>query len=206
MQVAPPQSNVPVVDGAPPRRTRRWWVLGALVVVSALVITLTVYVSRYEPLAVGGAYTSGQYVDPQQVDLDGDLQAYTYHEGGLIVIALSVDSIGRLPITVTGVTQSPAYWEGLISIVAPRLGLDQDATNLSASSAFQPFSLSEGGHRLIDVVFRMGHCAKSDPGTSMSMTSVTLTYTVLGIHRSQDLPLPTGIWVTAPSRADCPAA
>ncbi len=170
----------------------------------AIVVAGAVYVAHYEPIRVGAVAGSGQYVDPSRVDLDGDLRAYTYHEGGLIIVGLAIDNGGRLPITVTGIAQSPGYWEGLISVVAPRLGPDSDPIDLSVATPFHAFALSRGDHRWLDVVFRMGHCANNDPDTSMSMTSVTVHYTVLGVHRAQELPLGTGVWVTAPSRADCP--
>jgi hypothetical protein len=58
---------------------------------------------------------------------------------------------------------------------------------------------------LLDVIYRMGNCAYTDPGGSMSTTSVVVQYDVLGVHRTQAVPLSLGIWVDTPTDADCPA-
>jgi hypothetical protein len=201
----PPETRI---AATPPHvKRRRWgWLIAAIAgLVLIGLVAGGLYLARYAPLAVGSSATSGEYVDNQHIDLDGDLQAYLYHDGGLILEGLWIANTGRVPVTITGVEQSSSGWVGLITVANPRLGDDRNPTSLLASQPFRPFTLARGQDRLVDVVFRMGHCASNDPGTSMSKTEVNVFFKALGVHRSQRLPLAPGLWVSAPPSGACPA-
>jgi hypothetical protein len=191
---------------SPEAKRRRWgWLVAALV--GLLVVALIaggLYLAHYAPLAVGGSATSGEFADDQHIDLDGDLRAYVYHDGGLIMAGLWISNTGRVPVTITGVEQSPGGWVGLITVEEPRLGAESNPASIAASQPFHPVTLGHGQDQLIDVVFRMGHCASNDVGTSMYMSDVNVFFTVLGVHRSQRLTLDPGPWVASPPSDACP--
>jgi hypothetical protein len=202
----PPDTEV-ISTPPPQRRPRRrgWWIAAVVGIVVVGLVAGGLYLTRYEPLVVDGSATSGQYVDNQHTDLDGDLQAFVYHDGGLILEGLSIRNSGRVPITITGVEQSPGGWVGLITVEEPRLGAESNPSSLAASQPFHPFTLAHEQDQWLDVAFRMGHCANFDPGTSMNTTAVSVLFTALGVHRSQQLTLAPGIWVNAPPAGACPA-
>ena len=200
VSVALPQESRP--------RRRRWaWglVIGVLLIVVGALIGRAVYLDQYEPLAIGGSGSSGLYGNPEKEDVDGTVRAYTYHEGGIIPLSLWISNEGPLGVAVTGIERNSPGWRGLVSLVGARLGDERRPLDLESSRPFSSFSLSPDDSRLVQVLFRMGNCRHNEYGGAMHVTSVRVKFTVLGVQRSQDLPLSEGIWVDAPRPEDCPA-
>jgi hypothetical protein len=187
------------------KRRRRWPIFLTLGLGFALLILAiggAIYIHRYAPLGSAAEADSGRFVDPHLTDVDGDVRAYAYHEGGIIMRAIWIENTGGFGVTVTGVETTPRDWVGLISVVGARFGLEHTPTVLAETQPLRSFSLGPKQTRLVDVLFRMAHCKDNEVGGSSEVDRVTVDFTVLGVHRSQELPLATSVWVTSPK--NCP--
>jgi hypothetical protein len=180
-----------------------------MLVAALAIITLIAYwafTSTYQPLAIGSSATGGP--DDETVhDVDGSVEAYRYVEGGYVTVVIWLDNSGPMGVTITGVALSPRVSVSMLKLAEVRMAAPYpNPAKLAGSAPFHSFSLGRGDHPPgIMLRYRIGHCQDFDVGTSTGVFFVDVQYRVLGVSRHALVELPTGLWVTAPPDAACPA-
>jgi len=176
------------------RRAPSLLITGVVGLVIALLAGGAGVLVRYQPLRPGT--TSMQVAGSEQVDSTDQsdprpTEQVHYVDGRTITFGFSITNGGHWGVTVTGFSESTG-------------GLLEDFAFQDEGSAFKPFALRPGAGRGITVTARFANCEAYATGTSATLESVFVRFTIFGLRRTADIPLSQKIAVLSPSNADCP--
>lgn len=157
---------------------------------------------RSEPFPPSSsAWTGNQEVGHEELAGEGrTLYRYVWAPGATETMTLWLYNQGRIPITVTGVETGT---DSLFSFVAVRLTNDQFPTEFSKAAPFRAFTLGHDDQRGVTLLGRYGRCLGFGPNTSVGLESIKVHYRILGIARTQSVPLP-GIFEFDVPAGGCP--
>lgn len=217
VQEAPPREagsdSDPPSTGFP--RRRRWRTAFAVVLILALVASgfLTRRVQNYRPLGFFGGLTQ-KYAGSSPNDPVNTTDVRTvssrnfpdefqvkYRPGGAITLRFHLTNSGSWPVKIHEVPRGLVYTD-LDVRVAPPGGID---AAIAPMSNFRPFTLDAGESRFLEFEYGFGSCqalsnppvdpnpASFDAGTSSSWSTQRVEYSIFGLRRHMDVPLPIGI-------------
>lgn len=188
-------------------RPRRWL---AVVVAAALVLVLG-YAWLAEPLVTGHAgMAAGPAGTTGVPDGQGGV-SYPYVAGARVAYGVEVRDSLLLPVTITGLDPDVTANDGLIQ--GSTLFLLRDASVIDSQEAalrpFAPVTLGPGESVFMMVVGTEADCRWAtdhfSPGTGVTYVQLRLSAQVLGLGRSVDVPLMSGLELLAPETRTCPA-
>lgn len=189
-----------------PRRRKLRPALIALAV--ALVVTASVFAGAlavYNPLTEGSV--SGTSVTPGAIEDTDDpaagtsLRSLTYVHDGELVVELSIANDGPWGVTITDIDVDRIRM-GLFEVNEVRRGvLDRCCVNFET---FAPFALHPGEERMLQLRGVMNGCGIYTPGSDAGWNSYRVTYEILGVARTRDIPLTRPVQIRLPDKYVCP--
>jgi hypothetical protein len=203
----------PVVVITRSRRRRAVLLVAAALLVAVLGAGVP-WINTYQPLS-GGNGSYGVWLEPggleNVVTIDNAFgQEYRVVGAGAgdeITMLFPLDNHGPLGVTILDIGQPFNPW----GTVGDRMHIDQTSlgrvTRALDSSEQEwvpltPFALPAGGHTQIRLAFDVLDCATVESETGSSATTVEVTYRVLGVNRTEQVPL--GYAVSIDSLPHCP--
>lgn len=177
-------------------------VLGAVAAIAAGVLVLA---NVYQPLREG-SWAGADSIAPAglfaRVDTDpfgsGSMFVYCYQPNGRFAWGTTLRNDGPLPVTILGGDPGP-FMPGDMSAsntfrlidfaIAPNQPGNEDPNKLSAMS---PVTLASGDEVSIWARFEMGGM-DAQSGATMSMRSLWVRYSVLGVQRTAEVALRDGV-------------
>jgi hypothetical protein len=150
--------------------------------------------------------TAGHFAPVEDDPLDDDPTTHVatdYVDGRRVTFAYAIHNGGRVGVTITGIgEQAKIELLGTLDVrVGQRLA---SGTSIRHTEPFHTFTLRAGETRDIVVHYRMHDCEWFTPGSGNGYERFTLTYRVLGLHRSVDLRTPIRVDVKVPDDYVCP--
>jgi hypothetical protein len=192
--------------------TRRKAVIGGgvAIVLAAVLVAGGVFVTQAAPLAVGDRWGPPVGGRDTGVGYEGSPQFQVpYAEDGEILWGVELVNPLPVPVTIRGIRPLLSDLQPLV--VSEELRRTTPGTESLAPddlSPFEPVELSPGERVFLVVREQFAACEPAHeswlPGGGVGRTTLPLDLAVLGVSRSFDVPLPFGIFYSAPP-GDCPA-
>lgn len=186
------QSALPVTTGPRTITVRvRTVAIGAVVAAAiGLVWWALAWANGMQPLSAG-AWSNGAnglpVVGYMPSALGSGPTAYRWRAGGIYTVRIEFHNGASVPITITGVDHSTADWGG--PLAGPTL---QNATRnfVLLPGPFHDVRIPADGDRFVGFVFHANPRTPCSGGSVMTMDSVNVHFTALGVfHDTQMIPL-----------------
>jgi hypothetical protein len=141
---------------------------------------------------------------------DKQIRLFDYVDGKTVTMFMWVANDGKVALTLTGVETAPSYWRGLIGISDARAVPDVESPGCCpyddpspwAVSSFQAVVVQSGRQAAIILHVLLSNCEYNSSAAIVGISTIRVHYSVLGMPRSENIPLLEGVFVKAPD--SCP--